>query len=289
MAVIPTTINLDQFETNNIFKLESRAAGTYQSKMAIRGNSLLSSVFVQSIDPGATLQVNYYDTTTGTDALSERFDLVGHDLITDADVGKTFRVTVSRIHNKPQIEAIVTGGNVVFGVYITVVSSFVTDLDNALVRDGDIFEPLINKGIPFVCLNRTTNTLHFAECTDNGLKVDGTFTAVEEGNPFFASGSETSIPGAVINVVSFTVPAGVTRKIKRLNITTSASGDFSLLVGGSEIDGGVFYEARKNIELKLDPSYPISAGTLVELKFTAEAEPTFGCPVRGFISALDVT
>jgi len=126
--VAGTVINLDQFETSELLELASRSDGTYKAQMMIRGNSILSSVFVKSVSPGATLKVNYFDTTSGTEQLSERFDLNSHALITDADVGETFRIVVSRIHNKPIIEAVVTGGTVEFGVYVTVVSDFPSEV-----------------------------------------------------------------------------------------------------------------------------------------------------------------
>jgi hypothetical protein len=124
LAQTPTTVNLDQFETKAAYELESRGVGTVYQQMMIRGNSILSSVYVKSIDVGATLSINYYDTTTGDDGTGERFDLKSHAIITDADAGKTFRIVVPRIHNKPKIEAIIAGGNVEFGVYITVVADF---------------------------------------------------------------------------------------------------------------------------------------------------------------------
>lgn len=217
MALIPTTLNLDQFQTNNILKLESRGVGVYENKMNIRGNSLLSSVFVKSISPGAVLQVNYYDTTTGSEDTPERFDLNSHDPVTDADAGKTFRITVPRIHNKPIIEAIVTGGTVEFGVYITVVSSFVSDLDSALVRDQTPFEPLINKGMPMVCYDEANGVLGFVRCDDGKLQVDGTF---EEAGVLVPANS--SVGFGVANVEqSFVFPAN-TQKFAVVNESNNA-------------------------------------------------------------------
>ena len=285
MTSVPTVINLDQFHTNDVLKMDVRGAGTYKAKMAIRGNSLLSSVYIKSIDPGVTLKVNYYDTTTGTDGTSERFDLVSHDLLTDANAGETVRITVPRIHNKPQVEAIVTGGNVEFGVYITVVSTLVSDLDLALVRDGDTFFPLINKGMPTVCLDRDTGLLHFLTCQDGAISV----TTAEQGEPYFISGNVNSDPGVEVTLFSFTVPIATTRKIKSLDVISEAPGLFYLESGGSEIAAGIIFEARKNISLKFDPARPISAGTLVELKYLADASFDYACPVRGFLSALDIT
>ena len=43
--------------TNTALELAVRAPGTHRVKMAIRGNALLSSVYITSADPGATLKV----------------------------------------------------------------------------------------------------------------------------------------------------------------------------------------------------------------------------------------
>jgi hypothetical protein len=126
--VAGTVLNLDQFETRQLLELESRGPGTYEVQMMIRGNSLLSSVFVKSISAGATLKVNYFDTSSGTVQDSERYDLQSHILLTDADAGTTNRIIVPRIHNKPIAEVIVTGGTVEFGVYITVVADFPSEV-----------------------------------------------------------------------------------------------------------------------------------------------------------------
>lgn len=177
--LVPTNISIRELDTNTLLKLETRPASIYRAKMITKTNSILSSIFVKAIDPGATLQVNYFDTTTGTEADNERYDLDSHDLITDADVGKTFRLTVTRIHNKPQMEAIVTGGSILFGLYITGVSSFASDLDAALLREGDPLVLTSTKGLPTMCFNETQNQFEFLRCTDDGIKVDGIFQ--EEG------------------------------------------------------------------------------------------------------------
>lgn len=130
---VETTVNLDQFETQTALELLARGAGTYRAKMMVRGNSLLSSVYIKSASPGATLKVNYFDTTSGDESTGERFDLTSHALLTDANVGQTHRIVVSRLHNKPQIEAIVTSGTVEFGVYVTAVADFPVSFDGASV------------------------------------------------------------------------------------------------------------------------------------------------------------
>jgi len=113
---------------------------------------------------------------------------------------------------------------------------------------------------------------------------------IDSGTPFHVSGTIAASPGATVTVFSFSVPVATTRKVNTLFVTSENPGRFSLESGGSEIAAGELFEAEKNITFKFDPTYPISAGTLVELKYTAPTEPSgAGCPVSGFLSANDFT
>lgn len=199
--VSPTVVNLDQYDTRELFSLEARGVGVYNAKMMIRGNALLSSVFVRAISPGATVKVNYYDTTTGTDSLSERFDLTSHPLITDSQAGQTLRQVVTRIHNKPQIEVIVTGGIVEFGVYLSVISDFPVDLKGSIL-DGQTANLALDGGLPISVYNPD----------------DGKFYLLQGDEGALASGSNAETP-AVSNVIiaaanveqSHTFPASTKR------------------------------------------------------------------------------
>jgi hypothetical protein len=182
---VATTLNLDQFETKALFESEPRSPGTYYAKMAIRGNAVLSSVYVKSIAVGATVKVNYYDTTTGTDDTGERFDLNSHVLLTDANAGDTNRVLVSRIHNKPQAEIIVTGGVVEFGVYLTVVADFPVDLKGSIL-DGQTANLLSDGGLPVSVYDPT----------------DGKFYLLQGKAGAITTGSSLETPGNVVVTIA---------------------------------------------------------------------------------------
>jgi len=108
-------IQLDAFQSDAWLKLEARGPGTYIQIGEVMAGAVLSSVFVESMDSGASLKVNYFDATTGA-AVGERFDLKSHDLITAPGSN---RIMVVRHHNRLGCEAIVTGGNAIFSVYVT--------------------------------------------------------------------------------------------------------------------------------------------------------------------------
>jgi len=172
---LPTVIILDEFQSSPYFRLEELGPGIYSQISEIRGNSILSSIFVESCDPGATLQVNYYDTTTGASS-GERYDLAQHDLITDADVGGTFRILVGKIHRRVVAEVIITGGNIKFSVYATAVTSTASDIDSALIRDGEDYTDPEDQAMPVAYLDEATQQLFFVRGKDGAIRVTGTGT-----------------------------------------------------------------------------------------------------------------
>jgi len=283
---LPRVVQLVEYQSGELFEREARAPGTYIQIGEARGNSILSSVFINSIAAGATLKVNYYDTTTSPE-LGQRYDLVGHDLITDATAPlTTLRVLVSRIHHKIVAEAIVTGGTIDFSLYATVVSSSASDLDQSLVRDGDTFIPETNKGIPIVCLNEATGELEFIRCP---LKVSIVSDA-SDGTPYYIRGKVNASPGNTVTVFTDTVPALTTRYLKTLWVTAYNDADFSLEAGGVEVAAGrIVSTVHQNVEFNFYPPRPISTGTVIELKYSSESEPNYPCPVTAFLSASDIT
>ena len=124
-------IQLDAFQSDAWLKLEARGPGTYIQIGEVMAGAVLSSVFVESMDAGASLKVNYFDATTGA-AVGERFDLKSHDLITAPGSN---RIMVVRHHNRLGCEAIVTGGNVKFSVYGTALPA--ADISEALSVNSD--------------------------------------------------------------------------------------------------------------------------------------------------------
>jgi len=110
-------------ETKTIFDLKSYSSGVHSQIISVYGNSFVSSVFVLSIDPDTSVQVNYFDTTLGY-AYSERYDIGSHDVLDNSYNGKTQRELFCLIHNKVVCEIVVSGGNAILGVSATASSAF---------------------------------------------------------------------------------------------------------------------------------------------------------------------
>jgi len=119
--------------------------------------------------------------------------------------------------------------------------------------------------------------------------VDPIVVIPDAGDPEYLRGQVNSDPGNTVTVFSVTVPALTTRQLKELYVVTSAEGRFSLESGGVEIAAGITDNVNRNVLFKFDPPRPIATGTLLELKFDADASPSTACPVTGFLLANDVT
>ena len=112
-------IRLNPFESRAIISLGSIGPGVYLQKLATIGNSLLSTVYVESLDLGASVHVEYFDYGSGPDA-GEIYPLSSHAVLTSTGSN---RIEVFNHHDKPTVKATVSGGTVRFGVYLTVRTS----------------------------------------------------------------------------------------------------------------------------------------------------------------------
>jgi hypothetical protein len=255
---LPRVIQLDEYASGELFELNpatgTRGPGTYTQLAEIKGNSILSSIFLQSIDPGATLKINYYDRTTG--AALERYELTGHDLIDDSvSPFTTVRILVTRIHHQVYAEAVITGGLVKFGLYATVVSSTASDLDSALKKDGTLVDLLTDKGLPAMGLG-DDEEFHFIPIEGGAVKITGNISVSE----LTASKKVKITLGPADTEFPYTFPAG-TRKIllkartpaKILLSDTAgdiAAGDYLTLYPGAVYDSPQFVAQAKAIFLQ---------------------------------------
>lgn len=208
MAAGRVVRRLSEYESLTFLELETRGPGTYIEEASIEGNSILSTVFVSSADPGASVLVDYFDVTTGA-AEGEEYLLDSHPVLTSGP--QDSRITVTRTHNKPRMRAVVTGGNVRFSVYITVVSSFASDLDAALQLEGEAVDFAKDQGMPIAALEATTNEWVFLRTLNGRLQVDvpGVLQVTQQTINFRRYNQTLALaPTTPTTHIDYTVPVG---------------------------------------------------------------------------------
>jgi hypothetical protein len=237
------TLRLSLYESRSIFVVQDVPPGVYNVPMATEGNSLLSTVWVKQLDVGAAVKVKYWDFGPGDgDTPGQRVDLQEHLLLNAADT--TDRIIVTSLHNKPRAEITVTGGNVTFGVYVTVVATFASDLEANLKMDGQTATLLQDKGLPIVGYSAFDNKYYMLPIESGGVKVTGSITVGE-----LTTSKKIKITGGAANTEStFTFPAQTKRFTLKARVATKilladatgdiAAGDYLTIPAGS------FYESQ---------------------------------------------
>lgn len=266
---------LRELQSLEVFKLEARGPGVYIQQMLTEGNSILSSVFVYAISGGASVTVEYFDTSTGTN-FGEQFTLQAHPTLTSAP--QTSRITVTRVHNKPYCRATVTGGSVTFGVFATIVSSFASDLDAALVYDLQTFNAVQNKGMPAAAVGSTDGLFHLLRVNAAGeliTSASGTFTTTPTLINKRIYGTTAVATPAVNNAeIIYTVPA--LKKFTWLSGKGSSDADCKWVV---DIDS-TYYLTRRNShigpDVTLDLGNPIELSAGQTLTVTTRNRSIFG-------------
>jgi hypothetical protein len=262
------TIQLSEFETVATLPLQTRTPDTYFRMIAVSGNSILSSVFIESMDHGASLFVRYWDTTTGTET-TEEYVLGQHRVLTIADLGPkgiTDRETFTKIHDKTFQEVVVTGGNVRFGIYCTVVSSFATDLDAALQHENELVSTVLDKGLPIVVYEEDDGVWQFLRSTGGRLQVDvpnGIQVTQVIPNRRLYDRKPALTPGIPTVQLTYTVPVG-----KQFYWIAGSATASTWCKWKVEIDGTIYLSKRNafdepNIALSIDAPLLLSAGQAI--------------------------
>jgi len=167
-------VQIKEFQTKEVFPLQTLSPGTYHVQLQIEGNSVLSSLLVTNVSASSAIEVNYFQTTTGNEG-NERSELNSHTLKTSASL-QAETITVSKVHLKPVCEVIITGGSITFGIMATVVSAFTTDIEASLVVDDKV-KTGAERGLPVMLLDEADNKIKFLRADNGRLAVfqnDGT-------------------------------------------------------------------------------------------------------------------
>lgn len=263
--------NLNEFQTTSILTLETRAAGFNDTiRMLIEGNSILSSIFVKSITGSPTLDVNYFETTTGSELEERRNITDAHPIITAASTSPDQRL-LTPFHNKVFCEIIVGGtGTIEFGIYITVVAAFASLLDRALKNHLEGVDLLLDQGMPLVLQDPVDGLWYLAKGDKGCLLISGDVSTTP-GTGTFTDAQTVTTPGIEQSIFSFSVPAATTRNLVSLRVSCRLPTTFNLEAGGATIATGRTGPSEPNAQFNWLPPRGVSAGTTIELKLLARS------------------
>ena len=272
-------IRMELFETLAIIPLASYGVGVFERKLFPQGNSLLSTLFVQSISSGAVVNVEYYEATTGED--------VGENTLLEAHItplsGLADKIIVNKIHNKPRIRVTVTGGIAVFGVYATVVSSFASDVDSSLFKDNSPANLSIDLGSQGVIYDPILNR-HFFVRGSNGVQdVNVVNVTTVLGETKIEGIKTAATPGIFQDLVSITVPALKKWFLYSAKIACNLDGIFEIYIDGNLTGSGYTNAAAPNVDYKFNLPHKVLAGSLVVLKYKIRATAPIGIDVAGWL------
>lgn len=198
MAEIPKNIRVGLYESKHVLRPQVLTPGTYSIQLQTDGNSLLSTVWVKAAT--GTVEVKYWDYTSGDGVIaSERYELNGHGVISTP---QSHRIIVTRLHNKPVAEVIVSGGNVEVGLYISVISDFPVDLKGSIV-DGQTANLLSDGGLPISVYNPDDGKFYLLRGGESGLSIAPQVSTPKKHTLIVASANTEQ---------TFTFPAG-TRQV----------------------------------------------------------------------------
>jgi len=116
-------------ETVAVKELSATPAGTYYNQLWADGNAIVSTVFVESLDPGASIMVTFEDVGL-SDSPADKVWLGGHEILNTANaISKT---SITRFHNKPRIKTVIAGGSVIYGQWVTLKTEAISDIQFGL-------------------------------------------------------------------------------------------------------------------------------------------------------------
>lgn len=266
-----TLYRLNLYDSLAILPIQVLAPGVKVLGVAPFGNSILSTLWVKTLDPGASVTVNWYDYCMDQESYpGARVNLGSHPSISVAD--KSSRLIVTQIHNKCFAEVIVTGGNAEAGIFVTSVSSFAMD---APFLDETVFNSVNDAGNANVLLDPTDGKFYIARGTGGAANVNIVGGAITE-QPFdvkILSDQRQTTPNAEQTLLNINVPALKSWRLRNLKIISRCYGKFVLEADSVIIGEGVTSPAESNAKYEIFPYWPMDENLNVKVKFTQNFGP----------------
>lgn len=270
-------VQIKEFETQELFPLREVSPGTYHIPLQIQGNSLLSSLLVTDVSHGASIEVNYFQTTTGEET-EERSPLVSH-AAKFAGSSAADTIIVARVHLKPVVEVVISGGNVTFGLMVTMVSAFASDIESSLFKD-DYQIVGTERGIPLMVVDDASGRMKFVRSKDGKL-----ITNIEpSGEHVHVTHSDTLDPDErrlILKKQQFN------KSFKMAQFTVVSASDYRVTV---QVNGSLTLSSRTSkyqpqSDQHLDPYRIAPANSVVTIeahRLSAEDDGSLDVYLRGY-------
>lgn len=264
-----TRLNL--YESMPVIPVQVFDIGSEITQIASYGNSLLATLWVKDLDPGASVLVRWYDIGPGSgDFPGEKIYVAQHALISTSDTSD--RRLVPGIHNKVWCEIIVIGGQVTLGIYATSVSAFP---QQSPFKDQDDANLGNDAGNSFVLLDRDLNKYFLATGKEGATNVNivgGSIAAEIAGDPLILI-NRSITDGTLQTLISQAVPANKLWKLRKVDICSRCYGEFYLKANSVIIGEGKTSPVQSNVSFTLAPYMKLDENLTVEVDFKMNYGP----------------
>jgi hypothetical protein len=271
-----TTTRVNLYETTALIPVQTFGIGTHIFPVATYGNSILSTVWVKDLDNGANVLVKWYEHSIGSgDTPGQRIDLISHTPINLADTSD--RKIITKIHNKPQCEVIVNGGNATLGLYLTVVADSAQD---GLYFDAQIFNPGSDSGAGLSVYDENENKWFLLRSNQGVLlaEITGGIISTElVGTPFSFHATQTTQLNNWSNILTEIVPSGKIWKLREVKINARMYGEFEIYKN-SDLIGNGFSGAGESMPKFTWPPFLFSnENDIITIRYKQTSGPVFNC------------
>jgi len=267
-----TLYRLNLYDSIQLLPVQLLVPGTRFVAAAPFGNSILSTLWVKSVEVGASIEVKWFDYGPGPELYpGEKVYLKSHKIISSSDVSD--RVVISKIHNKAIAEIIVTGGNVEAGIFITSISSFPVD---APYPDGVTYNSENDAGNAQVLLNDGDGKFYIWRGTQEGaanVNITGGTILEAPFNVKILSQQAQTTPAINQVLINANVPSGKNWRLRNLKLATRAYGKFIITANSVIIGEGFTGPAESNAKYEIFPYWPIASALNIKVEFIQSYGP----------------
>lgn len=255
---------LRPYETLNIYKPEVRAGGAFEQIILIQGNSILSTLFIDSLASGSVQVV--FEEIIYEDQVKPLFSR-------SYSAPGTYEFWTHPFHTKIKITITTTDTS-----KFTIKSTVRTDVE--LLRtsslDGAEFNPADNKHIPMGCYDPDQDKLFFIRCKNGVLVTD----PIDTGDPIFIDGQTATTPGVQQTLFTSLVPVGKTHILSKVHISCSIGGKWLADIDSVIIGSGRVASGSPDSTLEFTPRRKLLAGQTFRVRFTSKSKPVSGSDVN---------